>query len=78
MGVTSTVSRAPITVKVLPMSSSEEDGGREQQQQQGELEEEGSQHQNSQTQREAEAAEEGNIFVIPLTDTVPLNQCHCL
>uniref|UniRef100_UPI0037E78C8E zinc finger protein 341 isoform X2 n=1 Tax=Semicossyphus pulcher TaxID=241346 RepID=UPI0037E78C8E len=57
MGVASTVSRLPITVKVVPVSSQEEEGGREQQQQ-GEPEEvEGSQQQNSRTQAEEEAAQ---------------------
>lgn len=56
MGVASTVSRLPITVKVVPMSSNEEEGGGEQQQQQGEVEEEGSQQPNIQTQAEEEAA----------------------
>lgn len=55
MGVASTVSRLPITVKVVPMSSNEEEGGGEQQQQ-GEVEEEGSQQPNIQTQAEEEAA----------------------
>uniref|UniRef100_A0A8C4DEN9 Zinc finger protein 341 n=1 Tax=Dicentrarchus labrax TaxID=13489 RepID=A0A8C4DEN9_DICLA len=48
MGVASTVSRLPITVKVVSMSSNEEEGSGEQQQ--GEPEEEGSQQQNSQVQ----------------------------
>ncbi|XP_028439007.1 zinc finger protein 341, partial [Perca flavescens] len=54
MGVASTVSRLPITVKVVPVSSNEGEGGGEQQQQrqQGEPEEEGSQQQNCQTQTE--------------------------
>lgn len=58
MGVASTVSRLPITVKVVPMSSNEEEGGGEQQQgqQQGEVEEEGSHQPNIQTQAEEEAA----------------------
>ncbi|XP_041801725.1 zinc finger protein 341 isoform X2 [Chelmon rostratus] len=58
MGVASTVSRLPITVKVIPVSSNEEEGGGEQQQQQqGEPEEEVSQQQSSQTQAEEEAAQ---------------------
>ncbi|GLD72754.1 zinc finger protein 341 isoform X1 [Lates japonicus] len=56
MGVASTVSRLPVTVKVVPVSSNEEDGGREQQQQ-GEHEEEGPQQQTSQTQAEEEVAQ---------------------
>lgn len=58
MGMASTVSRLPITVKVVPMSSNEEQEGREQQQQ-GEAEGE-SQQQNAQTQRENETAHTGN------------------
>lgn len=58
MGVANTVSRLPITVKVVPMLSNEEGGGREGQQQ-GEVEAE-SQEQNSQTQREEETAHAGN------------------
>lgn len=58
MGVASTVSRLPITVKVVPMSSNEEKGGREQQQQ-GEVEG-GSQQQSSQMQREEESVRTGN------------------
>ncbi|XP_018530814.1 zinc finger protein 341 isoform X2 [Lates calcarifer] len=58
MGVASTVSRLPVTVKVVPVSSNEEEGGREQQQQQqGEHEEEGPQQQTSQTQAEEEVAQ---------------------
>nr|XP_046253044.1 zinc finger protein 341 isoform X2 [Scatophagus argus] len=61
MSVASTVSRLPITVKVVPVSTSEEDGANEQQQQQqqqqGEPEEEGSQQQNTQTQAEGDAAQ---------------------
>lgn len=68
MGVTSTVSRIPITVKVLPVPSNGEDGGEEQQQQQpqqqpqGEAEEAESQQQqqNSQTQGDEEAVHTGN------------------
>lgn len=67
MGVTSTVSRIPITVKVLPVPSNGEEGGGEQQpqqppQQQGEAEEAESQQQqqNSQTQGDEEAAHTGN------------------
>lgn len=59
MGVASTVSRLPITVKVVPMSSNEEEEGREQQRQQGEAEGE-SQQQSTQTQRENETAHTGN------------------
>lgn len=62
MGVASTVSRLPITVKVVPMSSNEEEGGGEQQQ--GEADEEGSQQHNSQTQAEEEAAQTGEICLI--------------
>lgn len=58
MGVASTVSRLPITVKVVPMSSNEEKGGRELQHQ-CEVEG-GSQQQNSQTQREEESVHTGN------------------
>ncbi|XP_037336845.2 zinc finger protein 341 isoform X1 [Pungitius pungitius] len=58
MGAASTVSRLPITVKVIPVSSTEEEGGGEQQQQhqqQGEAQvEEGSQQQICQTQTEEE------------------------
>ncbi|CAJ1055295.1 zinc finger protein 341 [Xyrichtys novacula] len=60
MGVASTVSRLPITVKVVPVSSNEEEGVRkqqEQQQQQGEPEEEGSQQQSGQRREEEEAAQ---------------------
>lgn len=67
MGVTSTVSRLPITVKVVPVSSNEEQGGGEQQQQ-GELEEERSQQQNSQTQGDEAAAQTGDMCLIRLTD----------
>lgn len=67
MGVTSTVSRLPITVKVVPVSSNEEEGGGEQQQR-GEPEEERSQQQNSQTQGGEEAAQTGDICLIHLTD----------
>uniref|UniRef100_A0A8D3C718 C2H2-type domain-containing protein n=1 Tax=Scophthalmus maximus TaxID=52904 RepID=A0A8D3C718_SCOMX len=47
LGVASSVSRLPVTVKVVPVLSSEEEGGGEQQQQQqqDELEEDGPQHQ---------------------------------
>lgn len=62
MGVTSTVSRLPITVKVVPVASSEEEGHREQQQQ-GEPEEERSQQQSCQTQGEEEAARTGDVCV---------------
>lgn len=58
MGVANTVSRLPITVKVVPMLSNEEEGGREGQEQ-GEVEAE-SQEQNSQTQREEETAHAGD------------------
>lgn len=58
MGVASTVSRLPITVKVVPMSSNQEEEGRAQQQQ-GDVEGE-SQQQNTHTQRENEAAHTGN------------------
>lgn len=74
MGVTSTVSRLPITVKVVPVSSNEEEGGGEQQQQQGELEEEGSQQQNSQTQGE-EAAQTGNVCLI--TQLIDASRYSC-
>lgn len=58
MGVASAVSRLPITVKVVPVSSNEEEEGREQrQQQQGEAEGE-SRQQN--TPRENETAHAGN------------------
>lgn len=67
MGVTSTVSRLPITVKVVPVSSNEEQGGGEQQQR-GELEEERSQQQNSQTQGDEAAAQTGDTGLIHLTD----------
>ncbi|XP_038579477.1 zinc finger protein 341 [Micropterus salmoides] len=53
MGVASTVSRLPITVKVVPVSSNDDEGGREQEQP-GEPEEEGAQQQNNQTQAEEE------------------------
>ncbi|XP_071767250.2 zinc finger protein 341 [Centroberyx gerrardi] len=56
LGVASTVSRLPITVKVVPVLSNEEEGGGEQQQP-GEQEEEGPQQQNSQSQTEEEAAQ---------------------
>lgn len=62
MGVTSTVSRLPITVKVVPVASSEEEGHREQQQQ-GEPEEAQSQQQSCQTQGEEEAARTGDVCV---------------
>lgn len=74
MGVTSTVSRIPITVKVLPVPSSGEEGGGEQQpqqppQQQGEAEEaESQQQQNSQTQGDEEAAHTGNAKLIRSCD----------
>ncbi|KAM4563019.1 zinc finger protein 341 isoform 1-T1 [Odontesthes bonariensis] len=56
MNVASTVSRLPITVKVVPVSSSEEEGGGEQQQQ-GERDEEGpQQHSSQQTHLEQESA----------------------
>lgn len=58
MGVASTVSRLPITVKVVPMSSNEEEEGRDQHQQ-GEVEGE-AQQQSTQAQRENEAAHAGN------------------
>lgn len=58
MGVASTVSRLPITVKVVPVSSNEEEEGREQQQQRGEVE--GESQQNTQTQRENGTAHTGN------------------
>lgn len=58
MGVASTVSRLPITMKVVPMSPNEEKGGRKQPQQ-GEAEGE-TQQQNTQTQREEETAHAGN------------------
>ena len=60
MGVASTVSRLPVTVKVVPVSSSEQErGGGEQR---GEQEEEGPQQQAPcQTQAEEEAAQTGNI-----------------
>lgn len=64
MGVASTVSRLPITVKVVPVSSHEEEGGGEQPPPQEEPEEEGSQQQDSQTQDEEEAAQTGNICFI--------------
>ncbi|XP_040901794.1 zinc finger protein 341 isoform X2 [Toxotes jaculatrix] len=60
MGVASTVSRLPVTVKVVPVSANEEEGGGEQQQQhhhQGEQEEEGPEQQTVQTQAEEEAAQ---------------------
>lgn len=66
MGVTSTVSRIPITVKVLPVPSNGDEGGGEQQpqqppQQQGDAEEaESQQQQDSQTQGDEEAAHTGN------------------
>lgn len=63
MGVASTVSRLPITVKVVPMSSNEEQDGRgqqQQQQQQGvEAEAEEPQQQSAQTQGGMEAAHAG-------------------
>ncbi|XP_068189192.1 zinc finger protein 341 isoform X2 [Antennarius striatus] len=55
MGVASTVSRLPITVKVVPVASNEEEGNG--QQQQGAPEKEGSQHHGSQTQTEDAATE---------------------
>lgn len=58
MGVASTVSRLPITVKVVPLTPNEEEGGGERQQQQGEQEEE---EQTSQTQVDEEAAQTGNV-----------------
>lgn len=76
MGVASTVSRLPITVKVVPVSSNAEEGGREQQQQ-GEPEEEGPQQQNSQTQAEEEAAQTGNICLIHHTDTSKSSCTDC-
>ncbi|XP_060913607.1 zinc finger protein 341 isoform X1 [Labrus mixtus] len=62
MGVASTVSRLPITVKVVPVSSNEEEGGGDHhhhhQQHQSESEEmEASQQQNIQTQADEEAAQ---------------------
>ncbi|KAG7520592.1 zinc finger protein 341 isoform X1 [Solea senegalensis] len=66
MGVASTVSRLPVTVKVVPVSSREEEGGAEQQQQQlqqlqhheqHEEEEELPQQQSCQTQAEEEVAQ---------------------
>lgn len=61
MGVASTVSRLPITVKVVPLTSNEEEGGGEQQQQQGEQEEEGPQQQTSGTRADEEAAHRGDV-----------------
>ncbi|KAM3618582.1 uncharacterized protein V6R79_021960 [Siganus canaliculatus] len=55
MGVASTVSRLPITVKVVPVVANEEEGSGDQQLP-GEAEEDGSQQQSSQTQAEEEAA----------------------
>lgn len=60
MGVASTVSRLPITVKVVPVSSNEEEEGREQQQQQQQGEVEGESQQNTQTQGENGTAHTGN------------------
>ena len=60
MNVASTVSRLPVTVKMVPVSSSEEEGGGEQQQQ-GEREEEGpQQHSSQQTHAEQESAQTGD------------------
>lgn len=70
MGVTSTVSRLPITVKVVPVSSNDEEGQRELQRQ-GEGEEEEAQRQNNQTQREEEAAHTGYICLTLLTHPTP-------
>lgn len=80
MGVASTVSRLPITVKVVPVSSNEEEGNGEQQQQQqqqGEPEEAGSQQPNSQTQAEEEAAQTGNMCLIHNTDTSKYSCIDC-
>ncbi|KAK0144229.1 Zinc finger protein 341 [Merluccius polli] len=56
LGMDSSVSRLPITVKVVPVSTNEEEEGREKQQQQQEEEESG--QQNSQSQMEGEEEEE--------------------
>lgn len=67
MGVASTVSRLPVTVKMVPVSANEEEdggggGGGTQHQQQGEQEQEEGpqQQQTNQTQAEEAAAQTGN------------------
>lgn len=60
MSVASTVSRLPITVKVVPVSCNEEERDGERQQQ-DEVDEEGPQQENSQ-QREAESTHTGNLL----------------
>ncbi|XP_034447620.1 zinc finger protein 341 isoform X2 [Hippoglossus hippoglossus] len=68
MGVASTVSRLPVTVKVVPVSSSEQERGGEQQR--GEQEEEGPQQQTPcQTQAEEEAAQ--TEAPVDLEESVP-------
>lgn len=61
MSVASTVSRLPITVKVVPVSPSEEEGGRGEQQQQSEQDEEGPQQQQSCQQTEEVQTQAGTI-----------------
>lgn len=76
MGVASTVSRLPVTVKVVPVSANEEEGGgTQQQQQQGEQEQEEGpqQQQTSQTQAEEAAAQTGNGSC-----TVSRHKCNSL
>lgn len=76
MGVASTVSRLPITVKVVPVSSNDDEGGREQEQP-GEPEEEGAQQQNNQTQAEEETDQTGNISLIHHTYTCKYSCSEC-
>lgn len=60
MGVASTVSRLPITVKVVPVTTDEEEGHGEEQQP-GEQEEEGPQQQHNQMRAAEDATQTGNI-----------------
>lgn len=67
MGVASTVSRLPITVKVVPVSGNEDEAIREQQQQQrqqqqSEQEEERTQQRSAPTQAEEEAVQTGKPY----------------
>uniref|UniRef100_H3CHI8 Zinc finger protein 341 n=1 Tax=Tetraodon nigroviridis TaxID=99883 RepID=H3CHI8_TETNG len=66
MGVASTVSRLPITVKVVPVSSNGEEEGRERPQGEAEAE---SQQRKSQTQRENETAHAANAKKVVLIDS---------
>lgn len=78
MGAASTVSRLPVTVKVVPLSSNEEESGGEQQQQQGEQEEDVPQQQSSQTHTEDEASQTGRVFVLYMDFCRESNWSHRL